>query len=167
MKLTSRTNTLLALVLTALTACGGGSVDPATATKEGQKALASGDSALAAKNFNEALLAIGGDTKNPSFTQAKLGLVKALVGVEPARAVSEVEALVASHPDLMDDKALYDIADRLRKAGKYSESTALLKLGTDKFPDSKALDTLGKALADDQANMPPEVLAELAGLGYL
>ena len=157
---------LLAAV-TLLAACGGGSTDPAEATDAGYRALGTRDYASAQAEFQAALEAIGDDTAHPTYVKAKLGAIQAACKTDATRAQRELLELAAALPDDVTQRTYADIAGRLGDAGNFTEAVALLEAGKLRFPDSAALDGLGKKLVKqaEQAG-DSDALSALSGLGY-
>ena len=160
------TNADSPLALT-FTACGGSS-DPAELTRSGHKALGTQDFAGAHESFEAALSAMGEDTSNPLYLEAKLGSIEARATTYAEQAKDELIALSAALPGQVTDKDFNRIANRMGDAGKYAEAIALLDVADDAYPDSEHLKKLGARLAEDASKGgDSDALEMLKGMGYV
>ena len=161
-----KTRTIAALLLSLVSACGGSS-DPKVLISEGQRAQASGNYADAAESYEKALAALGSDSSSPEWKRAKLGLIGARVRIDAAKAKDEFLQLASANPGKITDSDFNDVVSRFGDAEKFDEAIAILKAGKEKFPESKHLDDMGKALQKQvQKSGNKEAAKDLEGLGY-
>lgn len=158
---------LAAAALCLVVSCGGDS-DPRALVEAGSKALNSGKYENAAKNYEEALAALGSDTANPEWKRAKMGLIRALIQVDAARAKKDFLEFAGAAPSKATDEDFNLIGSKLGDAGKLQEAKAVLEAGMTAFPESPHL----KALLVDlgkraEASGDESLLKSLEGLGYV
>src|SRR5262245_23878644 len=158
--------TLLAvLALCLVPACGGS--DPKALTDEGSKALASGDYAGAASNFEKALAALGTNTSSSDWKRAKMGYFQAQSRLDAARAKNEFLEFAKANPKSVTDADFSQVASRLGDALKFEEAIAILTVAKPLYPESKHLDELGKVLREKAAaSGNTGAVDALKGLGY-
>lgn len=154
------------LVLLGLLA-GCGSSDPAVLTDEGWTAYNSGDRAVAADKFEDALKAIGEDKSHPSYVRARMGLIQSIAGSNAKRAREDFLALAAERPNDIDDADFSKMANELYE-GDPAEAIALAQRGQELYPESPHLAKLVQDLGDKAAaEGDSDALQSLKGLGYV
>ena len=158
---------LAAAALCLLMGCGGDS-DPRALVEEGSKALNSGKYEDAAKSYEEALAGLGSDTANPEWKRAKMGLIRALIHVDAARAKKDFLEFAGTHPSKATDEDFNLVASKLGDAGKLDEAIAVLGVGKAAYPESPHLEALGSELVKQaQSKGDASALDTLKGLGYV
>ena len=162
-----RTRTLaLALALSLIpAACGGGGGDPKEETRAGRTALGGGDAAGAAKHFQSALDGI--DQSHPSCLEAKMGYIEAICSITPDAVEAQMMELHKTMPGKVTDKHFATIARALADKESFEQATAVFGAGLKAYPDSTALDSLGKQIVKQAESAGASgALDSLKGLGY-
>jgi tetratricopeptide (TPR) repeat protein len=155
------------ITLCLLSACGGSS-DPRALADAGSKALNSGKYEEAAESFEKALGALGGDTANPLWMQAKLGSIKARTRFDATRAKNEFLELAKASPSKVTDSDYNLIASKLGDAGKIDEAIEILEVGKKAYPESPHLDALGNELVKKASESgESDAIDKLRSLGYV
>lgn len=162
-----RSLALLALTLPlVLTACGGGSADPAAATSAGYEALGKGDAEQAVDHFAKAL----GQLKpgDPGYKRARMGEVEAKIQLAPEAAAGSFLEYARSQPEQV-------VAEDYRKVGvQLSDRKALkaavdvLDAGLKRFAgDAKLKESMDLTVAAAETSGDTSALDALRGLGYI
>lgn len=157
---------LLALTLS-LAACGGGGSDPVALSEQGEQALGSGKYAEAAKHFEGALAALGGQSSGDQYLRARLGLIEANAFIAPERARDDFLDLARTSQDI--GPADYArIGGRLNDAKSPEIAIEVVDAGIKANPESPVLvKVLEQIEAEARRSGNTSVMDKLGGLGYL
>jgi hypothetical protein len=157
----------LALALSlGLASCSGGSSDPKALNDDGYQKISAQDFEGAKSDFEAAVAALGDNTADSQYKDAKLGLIEALAHLNPDKAKDDFIALAGSLGDKITADDYSSVGGILVSANAAEAGLSIVHAGLEKFAGNaklkKVLDAiLAKAASD------PALTSALGGLGYL
>jgi len=149
-----------------LGACSGGSSDPKALNDDGYQKISANDYEGAKSDFEAAAAALAGNTADPQYKSAKLGLVETLAHTNAAKAKTEFLALATAIGDKLTAEDYSYIGGVLVSAGDPESGLAVVHQGTVKFPSDPGLEKVLAAIKAKAAS-DPALTSALSGLGYL
>ena len=149
-----------------ISACDGGSADPAKLTDSGYAALGTRDWKGALGDFDKALATL--KPADAGFLRAKMGRVETLIHSDAAKAKTEFLELAASMSAQVNSKDFIAVSSKLTAEHKFADAIDVLAAGLKAFPTDAKVKAVGDRIKEEATKAgDSEALKSLKGLGYL